>query len=122
QPMVYGDFGDLVAAYDRLEHMSAGVFVGGVRASGEAYNAMVFSRPPNDPRSPGERVGFVLTRHADGWAIRSVYDAPQDLPPQRNEGTPMCAFILKMFLDSDPQRAVQHRNEWSAQHPDSTGR
>jgi hypothetical protein len=120
QPLVYGDFGDLVGAYDRLEHWPALVVSNGRRADGEDYYVLMFSAPANDPKSPNEQVGFVITRHADGYALRSAYDQPKDLPVQKTVGTELCMHVLKMFLDADPQRAAAFRKRWGEQHPDST--
>ena len=120
QPFIYGDFGDLVAAYDRLEHTPAKVVSGGKREGGEDYDVVMFEAAEKDARSPREVVGYVITRHADGYALRSAYDQPAGLPAQKMAGNEMCVFVLDMVLKSDPARAVSFRNRWRAEHRDST--
>lgn len=122
QPMVYGDFGDLVGAYQRLEHWPGQVVTNGERADGEAYDVLMFTAPADDPKSPNEVVGYVITQHADGYALRAAYDQPQGLPAQKITGNDMCSLVLKMLVDSDPERAAAFRARWREQHPDSTPR
>lgn len=123
QPFIYGDFGDLDAAYQRLQRWPQGRVVGnGRRKDGEAYAVLLFSAPHDDPRSPDEQVGFVITAHADGYAIRSAYDQPKAAEGLKMAGAELCLFVQKMFLDSDPARAVAFRKTWGDAHPDSTQR
>lgn len=116
QPLIYGDFGDLVAAYRRLHG-----WPGAVTAQGDGF-ALTFVAPPTDADSAGEVVTFALTRHEDGYAVRYVTDKPKGLKEMRLDGTIMCARILQMFAESDPQRALAFRKAWGEKHPDSTSR
>ena len=121
QPLVYGDYGDLLSAYDRLQHWQGTLTPTGPTKAGEEAFRLVFVAPPDDPRSPGEVVAFTLTRHEAGYALRAVSDKPKGLRAVRVTGNAMCFKVLEMLLESDPQRALAFRKSWGEQHPDSTG-
>jgi hypothetical protein len=122
QPLVYGDYGDLLGAYDRLHHWSGKLTANGPTKAGEEGFRLTFVAPPDDPRSPEEVVAFTLTRHEAGYALRAVSDKPKGLRAKRVAGNAMCFKVLEMLLDSDPQRALAFRKAWGEKHPDSTGR
>ncbi len=122
QPLVYGDYGDLVAAYGRLHHGSGKLTAGPPTKAGEDSFRLTFVAPPNDPRSPEEVVAFTLTRHEAGYALRAISDKPKGLRAKRVAGPAMCFQVLETLLDSDPQRALAFRKAWGERHPDSTGR
>jgi hypothetical protein len=97
------------------------VVTGGIRQGGEHYDVLMFEAPPADARE-GEVVGFVITRHKDGYALRAAYDKPKDQEALRIAGNDMCFGVLNMFIDSDIDRAYAYRDEWWRLHPDSTAR
>jgi hypothetical protein len=122
QPLVYGDYGDLLAAYDRLHHWQGKLVPAAATKAGDEGFRLVFIAPPSDPRSPDEIVTFSVTRHEAGYALRAVSDKPKGLRAVRVTGNAMCFKVLEMLLDSDAPRALAFRKAWGAQHPDSTGR
>jgi len=122
QPLVYGDYGDLVAAYARLHRWPGKLTASGPNKAGEEAFRLTFVAPPDDARSPEEVVAFTLTHHEAGYALRAVSDKPKGLRAKRVAGNAMCFKVLEMLLDADPQRALAFRKAWGEQHPDSTGR
>ena len=101
QPVVHGDFGDFVEAVGG-PHLVA---TNGQRASSETTYVLVF----NDKAS-GEIMGYVMTRHENGYALRSAYHQQADGKMQRAEGTPMCAAVTDYLLKLHPGRALQRHD------------
>lgn len=120
QPFVYGDFGDFIDAYARLEHWPAVITTNGKRADGEDYDVVLFTAPENDPDAAGEMVGYVITSYEDGYALRSVYDQPPGLPSMKRSGNDLCFFVQGMMMEANPARAAAFRRAWDEKHPDST--
>lgn len=122
QPLVYGDYGDLLAAYAKVHRWPGRMTAAAPTKAGEDGFRLTFVAPPDDPRSPEEVVAFTLTRHEGGYALRAVSDKPKGVRAKRVTGSAMCFQVLETLLDADPQRALAFRKAWGERHPDSTGR
>lgn len=110
QPMKYASFNNLADAYKRdLGFAYSFIDRGERRKDGEPYQVLLFSNGADG--SSYEGVGYMLTRHLDGLAVRKSYEQFGDEPMKEREGTELCMFVtmisMKGFSDPNSDEAAE---------------
>jgi len=102
QPMKYASFTKLAEAYKRdLGFSHKFVDRGEKRSDGEPYQVLLFSNGRDDASYEG--VGYVVTRHADGLAVRLSHAQFAGRPLEKTSGTDMCMLIMLISMKGFPK-------------------
>lgn len=96
QPMTHATFAKLAEAYERDLGFSYKFVDRGEKRAGEPYQVLLFSN--GEDGGSYEGVGYIVTRHADGLAVRLSYAQFAGQPAEKTSGTDMCMLIQTISM------------------------